>query len=441
MTQHLKEAIKMLIKDWHTKPFPNIHPRDVWRIALQRFDNILAIIWPRRAWKTYFMYQIAEQLITQDFCNKDDILFLDFEDPQLIELQTSDFIQLIKIYYELYAKKPKYLFFDEIQNIPNRWKVLRHFHNDGYEIVVTGSSSKLLITEISTELRWRYAHKLMLPFSFAEMLRYHNLDAKQLEHSSASGSILKIFDAYMEFWWFPKIVFQEDIYQKRTELSDYYKTTFYRDLVERYSIQDKYAFELLMKYVVDMYSSILAPSKFAVYIQSLWVQISKPTVLKYLSYLREWFFMIECQKFWWSPKVSLTNPRKVYLIDSWFIRLARNFSDNKGRILENIVAIHLFRTEQEFYYFHDEKECDFVIKHRFGIEITHAIQVTRILDIHNQDREINWLIKAMQVCKLSQWYILTYDQEETRRVGDATIYIMPVWKWLLTFKDAHPQNQ
>jgi uncharacterized protein len=66
------------------------------------------------------MYQIAEQLITQDFCNKDDILFLDFEDPQLIELQTSDFIQLIKIYYELYAKKPKYLFFDEIQNIPNR---------------------------------------------------------------------------------------------------------------------------------------------------------------------------------------------------------------------------------------------------------------------------------------------------------------------------------
>ena len=62
------------------------------------------------------MYQIAEHLIANKLCEKEDILFLDFENPQLVELQTIDFAQLVKLYYEIYGKKPKYLFFDEIQN-------------------------------------------------------------------------------------------------------------------------------------------------------------------------------------------------------------------------------------------------------------------------------------------------------------------------------------
>lgn len=52
------------------------------------------------------------------------------------------------------------------------------------------------------------------------------------------------------------------------------------------------------------------------------------------------------------------------------------------------MAIELFRNEQEFCYFAEGRECDFVIKHKFGIEVTHAIQVTRELEFHNKDREI-----------------------------------------------------
>jgi predicted AAA+ superfamily ATPase len=53
----------------------------------------------------------------------------------------------------------------------------------------------------------------------------------------------------------------------------------------------------------------------------------------------------------------------VYLIDTGFTRLAYSFSPDKGRTLENLVAIQLFKTEQKFYYFNEGKECDFVIKH------------------------------------------------------------------------------
>jgi hypothetical protein len=60
---------------------------------------------------------------------------------------------MFKAYYGIYKKEPTYLVFDEIQNIPEWSRVLRTFHNKRYHIIVTGSSSKLLITEITTELR------------------------------------------------------------------------------------------------------------------------------------------------------------------------------------------------------------------------------------------------------------------------------------------------
>jgi predicted AAA+ superfamily ATPase len=164
-------------------------------------------------------------------------------------------------------------------------------------MVISGSSSKLLLHEISTELRGRYSHTLMLPFSFTELLTYNNLDIVTLEHSSASGTLLKVFDEYSAYGGFPKIVNITNVYEKQQEIEEYYRMVFYRDLVERHHIQNSYALELLMKYSSDMYSSILVPSKFAEYVKSLGVEISKPTVLKYLSYLKEGFFLIECPKF------------------------------------------------------------------------------------------------------------------------------------------------
>jgi predicted AAA+ superfamily ATPase len=96
---------------------------------------------------------------------------------------------------------------------------------------------------------------------------------------------------------FPNIVLTFDEYKKQEGLQEYYTTIFYRDLVERHNIQDKYTLELLMKYCTDMYTFLVPPAKFMEYIKTFGIDISKPTVLKYLSYLKEGFFIIECPKF------------------------------------------------------------------------------------------------------------------------------------------------
>jgi predicted AAA+ superfamily ATPase len=87
-----------------------------------------------------------------------------------------------------------------------------------------------------------------------------------------------------------------------------------------------------------------------------------------------------------------------------------------------------------FCYFDDWKECDFVIKHKFWIEVTHAIQVTREMDFHNKDREINWLLKALEACKLQEGYILTYNQVDELEINGYKIHVMPVWKRMSEFR-------
>jgi predicted AAA+ superfamily ATPase len=68
---------------------------------------------------------------------------------------------------------------------------------------------------------------------------------------------------------FPQVIEAPTQPEKQKEITEQYQTVFYRDLVERHTIMDSYVLELLMKYVVDMYTFILAASKFSTYVKTL----------------------------------------------------------------------------------------------------------------------------------------------------------------------------
>ena len=104
-------------------------------------------------------------------------------------------------------------------------------------------------------------------------------------------------------------------------------------------------------------------------------------------------------------------------------------SPDKGRHLENIVFIELKRRGMDIFYFSGKRECDFIIKD--GRSITGAIQVCHEMNDNNMEREFDGLFEAMEKFQLDSGLILTNDQEETRNVGDRTVTIKPVWKWLL----------
>jgi len=136
------------------------------------------------------------------------------------------------------------------------------------------------------------------------------------------------------------------------------------------------------------------------------------------------------KKFDYSVKKQIMNSKKVFTTDHAFAtRLGFNFSENKGRILENIVYIELLRRGYEVYYYSGNNECDFLIKK--GLNIVKAIQVVDHLDKTNYEREYRGLQEAMKTYEIPQGILITNSIEASFIPDYEEIETVSVWKWLL----------
>ena len=109
-----------------------------------------------------------------------------------------------------------------------------------------------------------------------------------------------------------------------------------------------------------------------------------------------------------------------------------DFSENKGRLLENLVFLHLLKTEKEIYYYRtkDNLEVDFLIKEKQKIKLLIQVCLT-IKNFETKEREIKALVKAMKELKLEQALILTEDEEDIIKIDNKKIKVMPTFQWLL----------
>ena len=116
----------------------------------------------RRAGKSYLMFQQIQGLLKKRH-SIEEILYFNFEDDRLANLETGD-LDLIKICYEeMYDHKPVF-FLDEIQIIPYWEKFARRLADQNYRVYITGSNAKMLSSEIATTLGGRYVIRNVYPF-------------------------------------------------------------------------------------------------------------------------------------------------------------------------------------------------------------------------------------------------------------------------------------
>lgn len=427
-----RDAILEVIAEWlEERNIPAIIPRQQASIELPDLKRILAIVGPRRAGKTFFMYQLIQFLLQEKQYSKEDILFMDFEDYRLSGFTGDNIDELFAAFHQLTGKYPLFLFFDEIQNLPNWNRVLRTLHNRGkFKMIVSGSNSELLSNEIATELRGRYDDVLMLPFSFREYLQYRNISYTMASlRTAARGKIIAAFDDFIKHGGFPEVAMASTGMEQQKLVQTYFKTIFYRDILERYNIRARYVLDALMNDALENYAGIFSITRFEKHLKGNGLPGSKRTIANYLHYLEEAFFVIINEKFSFSPRKRLLNPKKVYLMDTAFATLGRPFTENRGRILENVVAIELLRRHIDVYYFKNRNECDFII--RKGRKTLNAVQVCWELTDRNVKREITGLSEACQSLDLDSGTILTYAQDEQRENGGLKISVLPVWRWLL----------
>jgi predicted AAA+ superfamily ATPase len=191
----VKELFKKLITDFIQRDIKDIVPRE-FNIPLES-KKIISLIGVRRSGKSYLLFDTVNRLrATIDRVN---IIYLNFEDDRLYPLELKSLDLLLESYYELYPNKKGekiYLFLDEVQ-VVNKWElyVRRIYDNENIQIYITGSSAKLLSTEIATSLRGRTLTYEIFPFSFKEYLKYKNIEVN-LYSSTSLNYIRNALDDY-----------------------------------------------------------------------------------------------------------------------------------------------------------------------------------------------------------------------------------------------------
>src|SRR3989339_1597183 len=170
----MKNVISQLIDDFHERNLPELVARN--KVFFEVRGKADVVIGMRRSGKTWFCYQKIKELIAAGI-KKEEILYLNFEDDRLLEFNVSNFQEILDVYFGKYPEQRNtrcYFFFDEIQRI-DQWEMFirRLLDTENVQVYLTGSSSKLLSTEIASTLRGRSLPIEIFPFSFPEFLKYH----------------------------------------------------------------------------------------------------------------------------------------------------------------------------------------------------------------------------------------------------------------------------
>ncbi|MBI3032071.1 ATP-binding protein [Candidatus Woesearchaeota archaeon] len=433
----MDKTIKTILVEWKSKKIPEVIPRE---INLQEYlhlkvNKIIVLNGFRRVGKTYILYGLANELLKSN--SREEVVHINFEDER-IPLRTEFLSNLIPAADELFSKKIKYLFLDEVHNIPGWSKWLRRIYdNQDMHIFVSGSSSRMSEEEIPTELRGRFLEIKIFPLSFKEFLNFKELsfDFKLLDYSEKERPlILKALAEYLIFGGLPEITLIDE--NKKFELAQsYYATLIKRDIVERYNIKNEVSLKALLKLLLD--SREYSISKSYNNLKSLGYEIGKSTLQKYISYIENSYFAFSVPIFSYKIKDQMQYPKKIYFIDNAFISsISTKFSNNFGRLYENIVAVELKRRKKECYYWKnaEKEEVDFVLKN--DSKVNQLIQVCYdFSDPDTKKREIKVLLKASKDLKCKNLLLINQDyfgEEESEWFGiKRKVKFIPLWKWIL----------
>lgn len=429
----MKDRIAQLIDDFHEWNLPKPLSRDKKFFEIKGKADV--VIGMRRAGKTWFCFQKIAQLLSEGV-QKERILYLNFEDDRLLEFDVHNFQETLDIYYGKYPEHRNcrcYFFFDEIQRI-NQWEMFirRLLDTENVQVYLTGSSSKLLGTEIASTLRGRSLPIEIFPFSFPEFLKYHGLfDGRPKTFGAKTASLLrKAVTDYLEIGGFPEVQ-KLDRHLRIEILQGYIDSVLLKDIIERHHISNVIVLKYLVRYMMNTPGGKFSVNKFYNTMKSISVKCTKNSLYEYLDHLTDAFVFSKVPIHSRSEKARLINPAKIYTIDTGLLNAMtfRNSTDY-GPLLENLVFMQMRRKGYDVEYVNtkDGHEADFFARHKVTGDVQ-LLQVCWGMSSKNTfERELRGLRSAMIELSLHSGTIVTWDDDAAL---NNEIKVVPAWKWLL----------
>ena len=397
-------------------------------------QKCIVLIGPRRAGKTYFMWDHYKT-------RKNHSIYIDLEHSAFKKITHKDLFEILSIFEEHYNIKIKNVYLDEIQNL-NEWESLvRSLLDTGYNVMVTGSSSKFLSKEVATQLRGRTLTYYLFPLSFREFLRFKDIRIQKHVSLSYKMKLLKYLKEFLDHGSYPEIVMRSSESEKI--LREYYFMVLYKDFIERFDISLPSLAKYIFEFCFQNYAKEISVNNISQYIYSQTSKKMKDKIYEYVCKLEDTSAVFFVSKLSMKVTERLSWPKKVYICDLGLSSIL-SFKQDIGKKMENVVFLELKRREntkplQEVYYYKTREgyEVDFLIKE--GMEIKELMQVCYANSYEEiPEREIRALLHAKEELNLGDEVpltVITWDYEDAREVEwwrkRGKIRFVPLWKWLL----------
>lgn len=375
----------------------------------------------RQAGKSFLMYQRIHQMLNSGH-SIDEIVYLNLDDERLFGMNASDLDLILQAHYQLTDCIP-ILFLDEIQNIEHWEYFARRLANEKFRVYITGSNAKMLSSEVATTLGGRYMIQEVYPYSFKEYLKANALvlEKNWMYDSESVNAMQRLFSDYFYYGGFPESI---HVVQKRAWLSVLYQKIFLGDLVARYKIRSDVSLKLLVRKLSE---SVKQPSSFtrlANIVSSAGQKIQTSTIIDYVKYMEETWLIFSLTNYA-AKFAEKESAKKYYFRDNGILNLF--LIDPETSLLENRVAIELKKHfGDEVYFYNKSIEVDFYVpQHDWLIQAAYSLR-----DDDTREREVSSLLKVAKHVAARQLTIITYNEEQTIQVGDSSIEVIPLWKWL-----------
>jgi len=426
-----------ILNDWNywNKELPTTTTRPFYDDKINKFlsnDEIIVIKGIRRSGKSTLMINQIKRLISNGVDTK-NILIINLEDPRFINSLNLELLQTIKDIYLQYlnpSEKPC-IFLDEIQNIPNweKW-VNKEYELKLSNLIITGSNSSMLSSEIASTLSGRYLSIDIYPLNFKEYLSFKNIFiTSPLELIDKKIVLKREFELFIQDGGFPKVL-EYDKEQKRELLTTYKDSILLKDIVARYKLKEFHTLEEIAAFILSNSGIIQSTTKLK---NSF--NISFDMARSYIEYLQNAYMIFEIKKFDYSLKKQNANEKKYYSVDLGLSNLLRVPNlQTKGADLETIVFLELKRRGYKIYYFKTkgDLECDFIVEKHNQIEA--LIQVSKSLkDKKTKTRELAVFPKTIEELQLKdvELIVITEEASSKESVDNLEIKVINITEWLL----------
>ena len=293
--------------------------------------NVIVLVGPHRVGKS----SILKDFVQRHSQEKDmHVIYVDKEKKAFKNIKTKDDLEnYIESHYQ--SGKHNYILVDEVQQIEKfEESICNWYTEDNTDVIITGSNSKILSSDLSTLLAGRYVEIRVHPLTYPEFLEFHSLE-------DSDESLMK----YLNYGGLPGLrqtgLGDEYVW---SYLSSVFDTIMLKDIIERHDIRNVDFLNYLIAFYADTTGKLTSANSISKYMKSQGESISSNLVLLYRSFYEEAYLLNAVSRYDIHEKRILESKEKVY----WDDLGLRNLKAEGGMdsymekvVIENAVYKHL----------------------------------------------------------------------------------------------------